>query len=53
MRTIRTITTAAVMAIGFAAAAPSLSFADTSVTIEKTHKHHYVYYGDHQIYFAP
>jgi len=53
MRTVRTITTAAMLAIGIAAAAPSLSFADTSVTIEKTHKHHYVYYGDHQIYFAP
>lgn len=43
---------AVLLALGLGAAAPALH-ADTSVTVEKTGKHHYVYYGDHQIYFAP
>jgi hypothetical protein len=52
MRIHKTLITAALLAIGFGAAAPS-AFADTKVTVEKTGKHHYVYYADHQIYFAP
>ena len=51
MRTFRKLTGAVMLAIGFAVAAPSM--ADTTVTVEKTGKHHYVYYADHQIYFAP
>ncbi|HET7777763.1 MAG TPA: hypothetical protein VFL07_04365 [Rudaea sp.] len=51
MRTFRKLTAGVMLAIGFAVAAPSM--ADTTVTVEKTGKHHYVYYADHQIYFAP
>jgi len=51
MRTFRKLTVGVMLAIGFAVAAPSM--ADTTVTVEKTGKHHYVYYADHQIYFAP
>jgi hypothetical protein len=51
MRTFRKLTAGVLLAIGFAVAAPSM--ADTTVTVEKTGKHHYVYYADHQIYFAP
>lgn len=51
MRTLRKLTTAVLLSIGFAVAVPSM--ADTTVTVEKTGKHHYVYYADHQIYFAP
>jgi hypothetical protein len=47
----RKLTSAVMLAIGLAVAAPSM--ADTTVTVEKTGKHHYVYYADHQIYFAP
>ena len=53
MRIHQTLLTAALIAIGSFVAAPSLTFADTTVTVEKTGKHHYVYYADHQIYFAP
>jgi hypothetical protein len=53
MRHIQKVTAAALIAVGCAVALPSVTLADTSVTIEKTHKHHYVYYGDHEIYFAP
>lgn len=50
----RNLIAAAVLAIGFAGAAPALAESDTTVTVTKTTtKHHYVYYGDHQIYFAP
>jgi hypothetical protein len=48
-----TLIAAAVLAIGFAAAVPALADTDTTVTVTRTHEHHYVYYGDHQIYFAP
>ena len=51
MRTLRKLTTAVLLSLGFAVAIPSM--ADTTVTVEKTGKHHYVYYADHQIYFAP
>lgn len=49
----RNLIAAAVLAIGFGVAAPALADADSTVTITKSSKHHYVYYGDHQIYFAP
>jgi hypothetical protein len=50
----RNLISAALLAIGFAVAAPALADTDTTVTtVTKTTKHHYVYYGDHQIYFAP
>src|SRR5262249_17670210 len=52
-RTIQQLGAAVLLAAGFAFAVPSSVLADTSVTIEKEHKHHYVYYGDHEIYFAP
>jgi hypothetical protein len=53
MHTLRKLTTALLVAAGFAIAAPSLTFAETSVTVENTGKHHYVYYADHEIYYAP
>jgi hypothetical protein len=49
MRTFHKLTTAVLLAFGLAAAVPAM--ADTTVTVEK--KHHYTYYPDHQIYFAP
>lgn len=44
-------------ALAFAAALPAIAQADqtttqTTVTVQKG-QHHYVYYGDHDIYFAP
>jgi hypothetical protein len=50
MRTLKKLGTAVVLAIGFAYAAPAIVHAETSVTVTK---HHYVYYPDHEIYFAP
>jgi hypothetical protein len=49
----RNLLAAAILAVGFAAAAPAMAESDSTVTVTKTSKHHYVYYGDHQIYFAP
>ena len=50
----RNLISAALLAIGFAVAAPALADTDTTVTtVTKTSKHRYVYYGDHQIYFSP
>ena len=49
----RNILTAAILAIGLAGAVPAMADTDSTVTVTKTSKHHYVYYGDHQIYFAP
>ena len=46
----RMLTSAIALAIGFAAAAPAMADQDVAVVVTK---HHYVYYGDHQIYFAP
>ncbi|GAA0709692.1 hypothetical protein [Dokdonella soli] len=47
---------ATAMAIGFVAAMPATAqtteTTETTVTVKKGH-HHYVYYGDHDIYFAP
>ena len=50
----KSLVTAVLLGVGCAISAPAI-YADTSVTVEKTHtgKHHYVYYGDKQIYFAP
>ena len=40
-----------VLGVGFDVT-PMIAHSDT-VVVEKTGKHHYVYYGDHEIYFAP
>lgn len=48
--------TLTVLAIGFAAALPAIAQQTTETTtvttVQKGH-HRYVYYGDHDIYFAP
>ena len=49
----RNLTLAITLATGFLTAAPALAGPETAVVVEKTTKHHYVYYGDRQIYFAP
>jgi len=49
MHTIKKLSAAMALAIGFAVAAPAVH-AETTVTVTK---HHYVYYPEHQIYFAP
>jgi len=50
----RNLVAATALAIGIASALPAIAETDTTVTtIQKTTNHHYVYYGDHQIYFAP
>jgi len=50
----RNLVAATALAIGIASAMPAIAETDTTVTtIQKTTNHHYVYYGDHQIYFAP
>lgn len=42
------------LASGLVAAIPAIAAdTDTTVTVTKTSNHHYVYYGEHQIYFAP
>ena len=50
----RTLIATAMLALA-SAAMPALADTDSTVTVTKTTtgKHHYVYYGDHQIYFAP
>jgi hypothetical protein len=54
MRTLKTLSTAVALAIGFAVAAPAVVHAETETTVTTTTtKHHYMYYPDHQIYFAP
>jgi hypothetical protein len=46
--------TAATLAFGCSTAVFAAENTDTVVTtVTKTTNHHYVYYGDHQIYFAP
>jgi hypothetical protein len=49
----RNLIAASVLAIGFAGVTPAMAETDTTVTVTKGGEHHYVYYGDHQIYFAP
>lgn len=50
----RNLLAAAVLATGLAGAVPALAESDSTVTLtHTTSRHHYVYYGDHQIYFAP
>lgn len=49
--------TATAMAISFATVMPAIAqtsteTTETTVTVKKG-EHHYVYYGDHDIYFAP
>jgi len=53
MRTLKTLSTAIALAIGFAVAAPAVVHAETETTVTTTTKHHYTYYPEHQIYFAP
>jgi hypothetical protein len=49
----RNLIAAAVLALSVAGM-PAMAETDTTVTVTRTSsKHHYVYYGDHQIYFAP
>ena len=50
---LHSLTTVIGLAIGFAVALPAIAETDTTVTVTKSSNHHYVYYGDHQIYFAP
>ena len=50
MNILRNFIAALIIATGCAVVVPS-AFAD-EVTVTTT-KHHYVYYGDHEIYFAP
>ena len=53
MKTIRTLFQAAALALVVAAVAvPAAQADETKVVVTKT-KHKYVYYGDHDIYFAP
>ena len=53
MNTQRTLIATAVLALA-SVAMPALAETDSTVTVTKTTtKHHYVYYGEHQIYFAP
>jgi len=51
MNKLRTFTKLAALAIAVSAAVPAL--AETAVVVERGGKHHYVYYGDKEIYFAP
>jgi hypothetical protein len=53
MLTLKTLTAAVALAIGFAVAVPVLVHADETTTTTTTTKHHYTYYPDHEIYFAP
>jgi len=46
----RTLAAAILFAIGSAASVPTIAMAD-GVAIGT--KHHYIYFGDHQIYYAP
>ena len=49
----RTLMATAMLVLA-AGAMPALADTDSTVTVTKTTtRHHYVYYGDHQIYFAP
>lgn len=51
---IRHTVISATVAIACAAAVPALAQTDTeTVTTTTVKKHNYVYYGDHDIYFAP
>ena len=50
----RNVIAATALAIGFAGVVPAIAETDTTVTtVQKTTNRHYVYFGDHQIYFAP
>ncbi len=51
MNIFRSFIVALIIATGCAVVTPS-AIAD-DVTVTTTTKHHYVYYGDHEIYFAP
>jgi hypothetical protein len=53
MHTLKKLTTAVALAIGFAYAVPALVHADETTVTTTTTKHHYTYYPEHEIYFAP
>jgi hypothetical protein len=53
MRITRKIGFGLAIAIGAVTAAPMVAHADAEASVTITKKHHYVYYGDHDIYFAP
>ena len=54
MHTFKKLSTAVALAVGFAVAAPALVQAETETTVTTTTtKHHYMYYPEHEIYFAP
>jgi hypothetical protein len=53
MHTFKKLSAAVALAVGFAVAAPALVHAETETTVTVTKKHHYIYYPEHQIYFAP
>ena len=52
MNVFRTLLKAAALALVVSLAVPAAQADDTKVVVTKT-KHKYVYYGDHDIYFAP
>lgn len=52
MNILRNLIATSLITFGYAAAIPTL-FADEVTVKTTTTKHHYVYYGDHEIYFAP
>jgi len=52
MNTFRSLIAALIIATGYAAVVQPALADDVTVT-KTTTKHHYVYYGDHEIYFAP
>jgi hypothetical protein len=52
MNSNRILITGAVLAMAIAAALPAMASDETTVVVEK-HTHHYVYYQDHDVYFAP
>jgi hypothetical protein len=53
MHTIRKLGTGLALAIATALVVPVAAQADTEASVTITKKHHYVYYADHDIYFAP
>jgi hypothetical protein len=53
MRTLEKLSTAVALAIGLAYAVPAPLHAETEASVTITKKHHYVYYPEHEIYFAP
>lgn len=54
MHNIKKLSAAVALAVGFAVAVPAVVQAETETTVTTTTtKHHYMYYPEHEIYFAP